>query len=668
MSQFNQQLEFARKRQHRMYLWLLTTFVLVFLIIVTVIFASRGTRIEVQPDDASDVSINAESWLAMVILDSVYSLAETTRIQVTAEGFYPHRKTIERADTGKVITVTLTPLPAKIILSTSLDDNLTQWLIDEQIIAVANSLEHELPAGDHQLIVQHPHYQKTSIDLSLSRGETVTQIVELPPLQGEFVVNSVPTGAMVTVDAVEVGKTPLTIPLQGGFHDVQLTLEKYETTEETIEIKNSSPTIERNYRLSAETAAVLLNLQPSGGQLTLNGLRIVNQDRISVEAGKQNRLNYSKPGFFSKTETFTLDTNEKRAIGLTLEEEIGKVEVLSKPSAEVKIDGKTVGNTPIELELNAIPHDVQLSLQGYRTVAKSITPTANEPQKLSVTLIPEAQAKKAEAPRVYKTKAGGEMALFFPNDIIKMGAGRDEPGQRANEFLKQVRLNRPFYAGTHEVTNAEFQQFDSSKSGDAQLPITNVSWLEAVKFCNWLSQQEGLTPVYQLQGNQLIQINNNADGYRLLMEAEWEWLARKAGKPEQTLFVWGNDKTIPTKAVNIADESAKGSVKLYVPRFYDGYAGVAPVKSFDREKSGLYDLGGNVSEWTHDSYSLIVPKLDTVYPHILDTSTIAMRVIKGANWRSGSLSELRASYRDGAEQGRDILGFRIGRFLSGGNE
>jgi formylglycine-generating enzyme required for sulfatase activity len=668
MSQFNQQLELARKRQHRMYLWLLTTFILVFLVIMTVIFASSGTRVAIQPEDATDVSINADSWLAMVILDSVYSLSESTEIEVNAEGFYPHRQTIERVDSGKVINVTLTPLPAKIVLSTSLDDNLTQWLIENEIIALANILEYELPAGEHQLIVQHPHYQTMAIDLSLSRGETVTRNIELQPVQGEFVVNSVPTGAMITVDAVEVGKTPLTMPLQGGFHEVQLTLQKYETTEETIEVKNTNPKIERNYRLAAETAGVKLNLQPSGGQLTLNGLRIENKDLISVEAGKQHQLRYSKPGFFAQSESFTLETNEKRTIDITLQKEMGKVEVVSTPSATVNVDGKAVGNTPIELELNAVPQDIQLTINGYRTVSKSITPSAAAPQKLSFTLIPEAQAKQVEAPRLYKTKAGGEMALFFPNEIIKMGAGRDEPGQRANEFLKQVRLNRAFYAGTHEVTNGEYQQFDSSKSGDGQLPVTNVSWLEAVKFCNWLSQQEGLTPVYQLQGNQLNQINNNADGYRLLMEAEWEWLARKAGKPKQTLFVWGNDKTIPTKAVNIADESAKGSVKLYVPRYYDGFAGLAPVKSFDQEKSGLYDLGGNVSEWTHDSYSLTVPKLDTVYQQDLDSSTISMRVVKGANWRSGSLSELRASYRDGAEQGRDDLGFRIGRYLTGGNE
>ncbi|MBN45159.1 MULTISPECIES: PEGA domain-containing protein [unclassified Methylophaga] len=668
MSPFNQQLELARKRQHRMYLWLLTTFVVFFLIILTIIFASRGTRIEIKPDDATDVSINADSWLAMVLFGSVYSLADTTEIEVTADGFYPYQQIIEQTDSGKVLRITLTPLPAKILLSTLLEDNQTAWLMDEQIIAVANILEYELPAGEHQLKVQHPHYQTMTIDLSLNRGETVAQDVELQPLHGELTVNSVPSGAMVTIDETEAGKTPLTLPLQGGLHTVKVSLAKYETTEETIEIQNSKPELERNYRLSPETAGVHLNLKPSGGQLTLNGLRIENSQLISVEAGKSHRLTYAKPGFFSQSETFTLSTNEKRSFDITLQPEMGKVEVLSTPPATVTVDGKPMGNTPIELDLQAVSHDIQLSLKGYRTVEKSITPSAAEAQKLSVTLIPEAQAKQAEAPRQYKNKAGGEMALFSPNDIIKMGAGRDEPGQRANEFLKQVRLNRPFYAGTNEVTHAEYQQFDSTKSGDAQLPVTNVTWLEAVNFCNWLSQQEGLTPIYDVQGNQLNRININADGYRLLMEAEWEWLARKAGKPEQTLFVWGNERVIPTKAVNIADEAAKGSVSLYVPRYYDGFAGIAPVKSFSREKSGLYDLGGNVSEWTHDSYSLTAPKLDTIYPHILDSTTISMRVVKGANWRSGSLSELRASYRGGAEQARDTLGFRVGRFLNGGNE
>lgn len=668
MNPFNQQLELARKRQHRLYLWLLAAVPLVFLTILAVLFASRGARIEVQPADAAAVSIKADSWLAMVVYGSVYSLTESAEIEVIAKGFYPHRQTIEQADSGKVIIVALTPLPAKVIISTTLEDNQAAWLLNDKLIDNANTLEYELEAGEHELTVQHPYYQPKRISLVLSRGETVEKTVELQPLTGEFVVNSIPARATVTIDTVEVGQTPLTLALQGGLHDVQIALEKYETTQETIEIKNITPTIERNYRLSVETAVVKLNLQPPGGRLRLNGLSVDNANRISVEADKQHRLSYSKPGFFSHTETFTLAFNEKRSIDIALQAEMGKVEVISEPSANVSINDKPVGETPIELSLNAVSQQVELNLKGYRSVSKTVTPSAAEPQKLSFTLIPEAEAKRSEAPRRYKHKAGGELALFFPNDIIKMGAGRDEPGQRANEFLKQVKLNRPFYAGTYEVTYAEYSQFDTKRTGESMLPVTSVSWLDAVRFCNWLSQQERLTAVYNIKANQLNSINVNADGYRLLMEAEWEWLARKAGKTEQTLFVWGNEQVIPPKAVNIADESAKGTVDLYVPRYNDGYAGIAPVGSFAREKTGLYDLGGNVSEWTHDNYTLIAPKLDNLYPHRLDSSTITMRVVKGANWQSGSLTELRASYRDGSEQARDNLGFRIGRFLNGGNK
>ncbi len=77
-------------------------------------------------------------------------------------------------------------------------------------------------------------------------------------------------------------------------------------------------------------------------------------------------------------------------------------------------------------------------------------------------------------------------------------------------------------------------------------------------------------------------------------------------------------------------------------------------------------MGGNVSEWTHDSYSLTVPKQGRTYSQTLDTTLVDEHVVKGANWRSGTLTELRASYRDGASQPRDDIGFRLGRFVYGG--
>src|SRR5690606_27527983 len=154
-------------------------------------------------------------------------------------------------------------------------------------------------------------YEAMLIDLSLKRGETVERDIALQPLMGEFVVKSAPSGATVTVNNEDMGKTPLTLPLNGGLHDVKIVLQKYETTNETIESKNSAPKVERNYRLNVETAGVNLNLQPTGGKLLLNGLRVDNTDRISVEADKPNSLTYSKPGYSSQTETFTLSTNEK---------------------------------------------------------------------------------------------------------------------------------------------------------------------------------------------------------------------------------------------------------------------------------------------------------------------------------------------------------------------
>lgn len=90
------------------------------------------------------------------------------------------------------------------------------------------------------------------------------------------------------------------------------------------------------------------------------------------------------------------------------------------------------------------------------------------------------------------------------------------------------------------------------------------------------------------------------------------------------------------------------------------------MKRFSREPSGLYDMGGNVSEWTHDAYMLTVPDVTQIYPQQLDNNQTDSRVVKGANWRSGSLTELRSVYRDGLSQPRDSVGFRLGRYLHKG--
>ncbi len=86
-----------------------------------------------------------------------------------------------------------------------------------------------------------------------------------------------------------------------------------------------------------------------------------------------------------------------------------------------------------------------------------------------------------------------------------MGASRRVRGRRANETLRDVSLTRLYYIGTHEVTNTRFQAFDGKHSSgtafkvrldDPDAPVVNVSWDGATRYCNWLSQQEGLPLAY----------------------------------------------------------------------------------------------------------------------------------------------------------------------------
>ena len=196
-------------------------------------------------------------------------------------------------------------------------------------------------------------------------------------------------------------------------------------------------------------------------------------------------------------------------------------------------------------------------------------------------------------------------------------------------------------------------------------PVSDVRWGDAAAFANWLSAKEGLAPFYQITGDRVRGFDPTADGYRLLSEAEWEWLTRKAGRPARTIFPWGDGATVPRGAGNIADESANGVARNFVPNYNDGHARIAPVGSFVAEKSGLFDLTGNVSEWVHDWYSLEPPAKGSVATDPLGPSFGDSHVVKGSSWRSGTRTTLRAAYRDGLSAGRDDVGFRLGRYLHG---
>ncbi len=667
MNQFEQHLTAARRRQRRIYLGGVLAALAGTLIVAAILMATRATLIEIQPQEVQEqAKISVISGLAILTGQSLYTLSGKPVVSVEAEGFYTSKRQISEADFGNVLVISLKPLPAKLHLYSPVSDNRTRWSINEEFIAQGDELERELEPGDYLIGISHPYYEMKELQLSLGRGERLDKKVELELVKGEVKINTRPQAASLSIDDVEKGSTPVSLPLQGGEYTLRVHKQAYEPVVETLEITRDAALIERDYRLEPEKGTVKVSLNPAGGKLLINRLEVKPASSYRLAVNQTHSMSYSKPGYFSQSRSFRVSTEKPAEIGFKLEKEIGQVEIDATPAAEVSVNGEAVGSTPLTLELDALPQEIVFTKPGYRTVVKKVLPNSKSVKSVKANLIPERLARLQAAPSSYRHKAGGEMKLYRPAETFTMGAERSEPGQRVNEFVYQVSLKRPFYAGVKEVSYAVYQQFDKGVTGNASLPVTSISWSDAARFCNWLSDQESLQAVYRLRGNSVSAANADADGYRLLSEAEWEWLARKAGRKQRTRFVWGDDEIIPPNSANIADASASAQVKNTLSNYNDGHAGVAAVGSFNQELSGLHDQGGNVSEWVHDNYSLQPPNTGHVHDDVLDEDLIDSHVIKGASWRSGSLTETRASYRQGAAQARDDVGFRIGRYVYGG--
>ena len=671
MSQFNKNLDRAKTRQKKMYLISAVVVMSIFLFLVALIIYSRGTRIEVMPLEAGkSATISAIDSFSFSIGDVVYSLAGNPIVKVSASGFKAATETIDSEYLGKIFSLELFELPGRLIIKILGDEeNLskTVWEINGHNITQVAMLDHELEAGTYNIKINNPYFQPEELTAEIQRRKKTKLQVDLQPVNGRINVLSKPIGAKVFLNDKLIGETPLEHSQSGGLYTLRVTADNYVDTIEEFEITHFNSKVKRNYKLSRKKVKIATKLIPKGGKLLVNG--ILAKEPLFLSTKIQHRLTYMKPGYYPETKKIRLSSDQEKEISFQLKPEVGKVEISSSPPATIWINNKDYGNNAITVTLPAVTHQITFKKPGYRSVSRTVNPTGKFVQKISAKLLTEYQARLREAPKELTNKLGIKLKLFKKPGYLRMGAPRSEKGQRANEFQRKIKLTKSFYVSIFEITNGQYGKFklNLKKTPEAaNIPVTSINWHEAASFCNWLSKKENLQLFYEISDGKVNRFNENTDGYRLLSEAEWEWLSRMAGKTKQTIFSWGNEMIIPSKIANIADESAKGQVTLFVPNYNDGYISVAPVGSFKKELSGLYDMAGNVSEWVHDVYSIMPPTADTIRENPLGEQRGRTHVVKGANFRSGSVTMLRPSFREGLTTGRDDVGFRIGRYLYGG--
>jgi len=242
-----------------------------------------------------------------------------------------------------------------------------------------------------------------------------------------------------------------------------------------------------------------------------------------------------------------------------------------------------------------------------------------------------------------------EKGSFTMGDTWGDGYDNEKPTHK-------VMFTYNFYIGKNETTFDEYDAFceatgrskpDDQSWGRGNRPVINVSWNDAIAYCNWLSEKEKLPKAYDNAGNLLdsdgsVTIDiTKVVGYRLPTEAEWEYAARGGNKSRGYKFV-GSSTVSDVAWYNSNSGSKTQEVGKKAPN-----------------ELGLYDMSGNVWEWCSDWYGNYSSSAQT---NPYNSTADLFRVLRGGSWHNYA-TYTRVAYRSNFSppDTGNYLGFRICR-------
>lgn len=495
-----------------------------------------------------------------------------------------------------------------------------------------------LMKGPRELEFSHPGYRSQRITLAVSRelAEAAALPVTLDLLPGKLSVNTHGEAAELFIDGRSMGQVPAEVEVEHGGREVIVRAPRRLDFVTRIEIEGGGKAQSVDVQLQPSIGWLVLDTVPAAAQISIDGeIRGAAPQKVELDSGLH-KLVITAAGRRS--------WNSQIAI----------------------IAGKTLDLGRVDL---ATPAPAVLRVAESEAPEVVASTAAAAPQEPAVPPPP------APPPARLKSALLGTLVLL-PAGTYQQGSDRREQGRRANEVQRMVTLTRPFYMAEAEVSNAQFRAFranhssglamDKSLDLDTQA-VSNVSWDEAIEFCNWLSLRENLPVAYERRDGrwQLVQPVNT--GYRLPTDAEWEYAARYVDGRRWLRYAWGDALPPPAGSVNLAGQESLPTkpgpeVRLAtaLPEYRDENAVVGPVGSYARSAAGLLNMGGNVSEWVHDVFASMPEGGSVTDP--AGPATDGAHGIRGASWRTAAIAELRLAWRERATGPAQTIGFRVARF------
>jgi len=257
------------------------------------------------------------------------------------------------------------------------------------------------------------------------------------------------------------------------------------------------------------------------------------------------------------------------------------------------------------------------------------------------------------------------MVLIPPGEFVMGQNG----GYADEQPAGRVRIDKPFWMARCEVTNEQFSLFDAShdsrlEHGDflkfgpgsrgatlasPQQPVVRVSWNRAMDFCRWLSEKTGRR-------------------FTLPTEAQWEYACRAGtstplwyGGPNADFAPYANVSDASHQVIELLGESSRADVlppwRPADTRYDDRSRVSAPVGSYRPNPFGLFDMHGNVAEWTRSDYRPY-PYSDAEPPG--QPGSDVKKVVRGGSWYDRP-DRCRSAFRQAYPACRPVydVGFRV---------